>query len=168
MDNLDYFHKLNLNSTLIEHLESKIKSANEADWDNFLDMSILLLTRDDFITEPKLLKLIDDFNCNEKLGIYRYVPNFCYQWHIDAIRNTAINLQLQGEDSLCVFGKLVEPRKFGGVVKLKYDHGSYYIINTSKFHTVFNFDNPRYLLSIGFNKPTTFNDVKQYAIENNL
>lgn len=168
MDNIDYFYKLQNKSSLAENIKNKITTALESDWYNFLDMSILPLNVSEFKNDIGLLSIIDKFNCYEKLGVYRYSPNFCYQWHIDSIRNAAINMQIDGADSFCAFGELAQARKFDKVERLVYEPSTYYLINTSKQHTVFNFDNPRFILSIGIPKPITYNEVKQFIIDNNL
>lgn len=168
MDTMNYFCMLQTRSSLVDTIKNKISSATDSDWYDFLDMSILPLSIADFQNEPNLLKIIERFNCHEKLGIYRYLPNFCYHWHIDSIRNAAINMQIEGEDSFCAFGETVQPRKFKDIKRLNYSNDAYYLINTSKFHTVFNFDNPRFLLSIGISKPTTYDEVKQYIMDNQL
>lgn len=162
------FYECKRESTLVAYMMNKIQDTENSEWSTFLDMSVFLLSIEDFALEPKLTQLINTFDCHKKLGIYRYKPNFCYQWHIDSIRNCALNLQLVGSNSFCIFGEFFEPRKFRNLQQLAYKENTYYLLNVNKFHTVFNFDNERYLLSIGFPKPHTFADVKQYIIDNNI
>lgn len=162
------FYECQSKSTLVDYMLNKIKQTEESKWNDFLDMSLLTLTIDDFSSQPKLLDLINHFKCENKLAIYRYKPNFCYQWHMDSIRNCALNLQLIGSDSFCIFGEYFEARKLKNLEKLDYKPHTYYLLNVFKYHTVFNFNNQRYLLSLGFPKPYTFMDVKEYLIDNKI
>lgn len=169
MDNIDFFHRLNSTSTLVEHLKNKIHNAKEEDWREIIEMSCLLLTLDDFKTEPALVELITKMNCQHKLAIYRFSPNTCYKWHIDHNgRQCSINMLIEGYDSLTMFGTPVENGKFVNITKLVYQPDQYVLLNVHKFHTIFNFSEPRYILSIGIPSPTSYADVKQYVIDNNL
>lgn len=159
------FYECRTKSTLVKYMLNKIITLDDSKWKNFLDMDLFILTIDDFELEPKLIELISTFNCHNKLAIYRFKPNFCYQWHVDRIRNCALNLQLIGNNSFCMFGEPYEPRKFRNLQQLVYKENTYYLLNVNNYHTVFNFDNDRYLLSIGFPKPHNFMDVKQYLID---
>lgn len=162
------FYECKTKSNLVNYMINKIHATEESKWNDFLDMSLFSISIEDFALEPKLTKLINAFDCHKKLAIYRYKPNFCYQWHIDSIRNCALNLQLIGSDSFCIFGEFFEARKLKNLEKLLYKEQTYYLLNVNKHHSVFNFNNDRYLLSIGFPKPHTFADVKQYLVDNNI
>lgn len=164
----NFFYKCNTKSDLVDYMLNKIKHSKEDDWNNVLEMNLFSLNINDFNLEPKLIQLINEFDCHKKLSLFRYKPNFCYQWHIDSIRNCALNLQIIGSDSFCVFGNFQELRKFNNIQKLHYEPNTYYLLNVSKFHTVFNFDKERYILSIGFPKPIVFDEVKAYLVSNNI
>lgn len=162
------FYKCKRQSNLVGYMLDKVINTPEDKWKNVLEMSLLLLSIDDFSYDNDLMKLIDHFGCHKKLAIYRYKANFCYAWHMDLIRNAALNLQLTGVDSFCIFGEMYEQRKYQNIEKLVYQENSYYLLNVAKNHTVFNFDNDRYLLSIGFPIPNTFEEVKDYLVLNNI
>lgn len=169
MDNIDFYHKLESTSTLIQHLRNRIANAKEEEWQTFIEMSCLMLNITDFGTEPKLVKLINDLNCHSKLAIYRFFPNTCYKWHIDHIgRKCCINMLIDGYDSLTMFGVPGSNGRFTNITTLVYEPNKYALLNVHKFHTVFNFNEPRYLLSIGIPVPTTYDQAKQYIIDNNL
>ena len=85
------FYECKTKSNLVTYMINKIHETEESKWNDFLDMSLFLISIEDFVLEPKLTKLINTFDCQKKLAIYRYKPNFCYQWHIDSIRNCALN-----------------------------------------------------------------------------
>ena len=169
MDNIDFYHKLESTSTLTQHLRNRIYTAKEDEWQTFIEMSFLLLNITDFETEPNLVKFINDFNCHSKLAIYRFFPNTCYKWHIDHNgRKSCINMLIDGYDSLVMFGIPETNGRFTNITKLDYEPNKYYLLSVHKFHTVFNFSKPRYLLSIGIPVPTTYEQAKQYMIDNNL
>jgi ACS family hexuronate transporter-like MFS transporter len=70
-------------------------------------MRCLLLTIDDFKSEPNLIKFIEKFGCHKKLAIYKFNPNTCYKWHIDHQgRKCCINMLIDGYDSLTMFGSI--------------------------------------------------------------
>ena len=85
-------------------------------------------------------------------GILKMEPFKCYDWHVDANRGVGINQLLTPDTrSFCVFapqrGKLNFP-----IEELRYKPSTYYLFNTQVEHTVYNFDETRYLLSIEFEK----------------
>jgi len=169
MGNIDFFHRLESTSTLREHLRTKIIESKESDWQIIIEMDTLLLTIDDFKTEPSLVKFIETMNCQNKLAIYRFKPNTCYKWHIDHPgRNCCVNMLIDGYDSLTMFGVPIGHGKFAQITKLVYEPNKYVLLDVHKFHIVFNFSEHRYLLSIGVPSPTAYEETKQYLINNNL
>lgn len=169
MDNLEFFFRLQSISTITNHLRDKIANAKEEDWRDFIQMSCLMLTVDDFNTETKLLKFIEHMNCQAKLAIYRFQPNTCYKWHIDHQgRKCCINMLIDGYDSLTMYGVPAKDGRFTNLTRLPYEPNCYTLLDVHKFHTVLNFSEPRYVLSIGIPSPTSYDEAKQYIIENNL
>lgn len=169
MSTNDFFHYLSITSTVTEHLRQRIRNSKEEDWKDIIEMSCLSLTIDDFISEPSLVKFINDMNCHNKLAIYRFKPNTCYNWHIDhAGRNSCINMLIDGYDSITMFGNPTKKGRLQDITKVMYEPNKYVLLDVHRFHIVFNFSKDRYLLSIGVPSPTTYNDVKQYIMDNNL
>lgn len=169
MGDLNFFYPLKSTSTIRDHLRNRIKSAKEEDWQDIIEMSCLMLSVDDFKTEPEIIKLIEKFNCQPRLAIYRFAPNTCYKWHIDHPgRKCCVNMLIDGYDSLTMFGNPAPNGKYTDITKLIYEPNRYTLLNVHKFHTVFNFSEPRHILSIGVPSPTTYEQVKQYIIDNNL
>lgn len=125
-----------------------------------------LLSKDAF-----MVSFISRFKCAEanKISIFKFNPNTCYYWHVDGLRSAAVNMLLSGYDSACYFGA---PKPGGvymeNVEELKYVPDTYYFFNTARHHTVFNFTEPRYLLSIGIPKDFSGDEVFNYMQENNL
>ena len=169
MGNIDCFHHLESTSTLINHLRNRIAEASDADWQLLIEMNCLLLTIDDFKTEPKLVEFIKHMNCQDKLAIYKFKPNTCYKWHIDHYgRNCCVNMLIDGYDSLTMFGVPSAQGQFTNITKLLYKPNKYVLLDVHKFHIVFNFSEERYLLSIGVPSPITYSETKQYLMDNNL
>lgn len=163
----DFFTKLNIDSKVTEHILNKIKNANDSEWTDLLDQSIHSLTVEDFALDDKIYQLIFDFGCQDRLSVFRFNPDVCFQWHIDKIRYSAINMLLEGFDSFCAFGTPQPGNKFDKVYKLAHEPKTYYLMNVKKFHTVFNFNEMRYIISIGF-PDTKYSDVLSYLKDKNL
>jgi len=169
MDSVKLFYRLQNTSTLTQYLRDIISKSTESDWKDIIEMNCLLLTIDDFKTEPNLVRFIEKFDCQQKLAIYRFKPNTCYKWHIDHQgRNCCINMLIDGYDSLTMFGNPAANGRMVDVTKLVYEQDKYTLLNVHKFHTIFNFSEYRYLLSIGVPLPASYDEVKQYIIDNNL
>lgn len=104
-----------------------------------------------------IMKLIDRFSIQEhnRVSIFKFPPNTCYHWHMDGIRSCAINMLLSGFDSKTYFGRRMGGGKYvADLESLPYQSHTYYFFNTGVMHTVFNFSEERYLLSLGV--PQTF------------
>ena len=163
----DFFVKLKLTSTVSNDIIAKIKSSSPDSWSGILDQDILALSIDDFKAEPQIVQIINDVGDADRLSVFRFHPNMCYQWHFDKIRNGAINMLLTGFDSFCAFGSLSADRKFSNVTRLIYEPDTYYLMNVKKFHTVFNFAEPRYIVSISI-PSLTYEDTGGYLKDKNL
>jgi hypothetical protein len=89
-------------------------------------------------------------------GVLKMQPHTCYDWHTDTRRGVGINQLLTPEvRSMCVFGprhRLPQQQPTFEFQELVYQPRRYYVFNTQVLHTVYNFDQPRYLLSIEFAK----------------
>lgn len=114
-------------------------------------------------------KVIKHFGCDvsRKISIFKFPPNVSYYWHTDGIRSCAINMVLAGFDSMTLFGK-PQGSFFVDIEKIPYKPDTYVLLNTNRHHSVYNFSEVRYLLSIGIEKTYTFEDVKNYILENNI
>lgn len=84
-------------------------------------------------------------------GVVRLPPNTFYNWHKDTRRGVSINMVLNPQDGLshCMFTTDKEV-VVGEFTELKYKANTYYVFNTQENHIVFNFNSPRYLLTIEF------------------
>jgi hypothetical protein len=83
-------------------------------------------------------------------AVARMPENTCYNWHVDTVRQTGINMLLEdGGDSRCLFTKSAADVSFP-FVELQYVPHTYYAFNTQVPHTVHNFAKPRYLFTLEF------------------
>ena len=168
MDNIERFYKLKSISLLVDHLRQKIQSAIESNWATSYGLTSLFLKEEDFIADPKITSIIQKFSCYPRLSIKRTDPFSCYVWHRDANRNASINMLIDGYDSSSLFGKMISFNWFHNLEVLPYEPARYYLMDVTQHHTVINLNNYRYVLTIGFHPPTTYNDVKMFILENDL
>ena len=88
-------------------------------------------------------------------GILRSDPYTCYDWHVDTLRKVGINLLINTDvRSACLFSRNKQQIVFD-IEELKYQPNTYYLFNTQILHSVYNFENTRYLLSVEFIKDST-------------
>lgn len=136
------------------------------------DNYVYPLSANDLIKDSNIQALIHKFEIeiSKKITIFRLYPNTCYNWHTDGIRSCAINMQLTAfEESFTLFGKYTESRMiYDNVVRLNYEPNRFYLFNTGIPHTVYNFSHTRYLLSMGIPKKFSYQEVKDFIIENSI
>ena len=103
------------------------------------------------------------------IGILRLNPYTCYDWHIDTRRGVGINMLLTPHQrSVCAFKVDLDQHVFK-IEELKYKPNTYYIFNTQVPHTVYNFEDTRYLMSVEFLKnkdELSFDELMQDIKEN--
>jgi len=87
-------------------------------------------------------------------------PQSCYDWHIDKKRKTAINFLLNDVGNAVTFFKGEDDGLYSSIVKLPYELYRPTLLDSSIFHTVFNYsDKTRYILSVGFEVGVTYTQV---------
>lgn len=163
----DFFCKLNINSNASDHIKDKIYNTDSSNWKDFLEQSIFSLKLKDLKDDPKIVQLVKDIGDVNRISIFRNNPNSCYGWHFDAIRSSAINMLIDGFDSMCVFGNPQPQSQYSDLSIIKHRPNTYYLLNVKKYHTVYNFNNQRYILSLGIPKKS-FAEVKEYLKEHNM
>jgi len=162
-----YFTKLNIESKISEMILNKIEHIKESEWIQHLEQSIYLLNIRDFESDPDIVEIIDKFGSEKKICLFRLPPKICYSWHKDAKRQASINMLIKGFNSLCVFGTESIERKFINLDKIEHKKDTYYLMNVKESHTVFNFDQERYVVSISI-PDTPYIEVQDYLIEKQL
>lgn len=163
MDNYFFDTKIKVSPEFINKVRNYIKNSSEEDWKQVLQMTLLLLPKEMFESEPALMKIIKRFGSEKRLAVYKTVPNSSYHWHRDFSRLASLNILIEGYDSLCMFAKDPVNGMMHDLKTLVYEPSNVHLLNVSQLHTVINFDNVRYLLSIGIPMPTTFEEVRTYV-----
>lgn len=100
-------------------------------------------------------------------NILRTPANFWYKWHLDKDRSAAINIELYTEHSHTVYGSDAEHGNKNNIEELVYEEAGMYLLNTQLSHSVLNLGGPRYVLTLGFKYPDTYELVKDFCISNN-
>ena len=93
-----------------------------------------------------------------KAGIIKIDENTYYDWHIDTDRGVGLNMLLNNWDtSHCLFNPKIQRGESVEIdnmtdkfIELKYKPNTYYLFNTQMTHSVYNFKDTRYLLTIDF------------------
>jgi len=152
----NYFFELSVQENLLECLR---KETGRTDWVNKLNFDILKLPYN-FFKDSNLFELITLFNASPR--IFKMDPMTWYDWHTDETRQCAINMLIDGNDSRCFFGDR-QNRDIVNLTELTYKPNTYYLFNTQVKHAVLNLNNTRYLLSIGFVLPNTYEDILTYC-----
>lgn len=164
---MKYFTELNIESNISQRILDKLDHIKESEWIQYLEQSIYLLKMEDFEADPDIIDLINRFGSEKKLCLFRLPPKICYSWHRDAKRQASINMLIKGFNSICIFGTEAPEKKFVDLDKIEHKRNTYYLMNVKESHTVFNFDQERYVVSISI-PDTPYNIVRDYIIEKQL
>lgn len=155
-----YYVMLKTESRAREHLRYLARTADH--WKSNNGIERIGLDVSDFDGDEGIQKLIAHFGAQDKLSIFRFLPNTCHSWHTDLQRFAAINMLLDGWDSLTLFGKNALGVNLTDIAELTYAPSRYYLLNSKAKHTIINFDNMRYLVSIGIPPQHQYLDVMAY------
>lgn len=133
------------------------------------DIVLAQLPPENLEQDTKIVRLIKDFGLDKtkQTSIFMMCPNTFYHWHIDGRRKCAINMVLDGWDSLVLTGRRKGPY-YEHLEHVPYTLSKYMLLNTSVPHTVINFSQPRYVLSLGLPPSVTFEDILKYSIDNDV
>jgi hypothetical protein len=159
---LDIYYKLNLVDALTDQLVNQ--ATTRQDWFSSNGFDILKIDKIIF-KDSNLFPVIQQFDAVPL--IFKINPMTWYDWHTDSTRQCAINLLLTGFNSHCFFGDR-ESRDLVHLTELTYEPNTYYLLNTQTKHAVLNFTETRYVLSIGFNSPASYQEILKHCIDNNL
>jgi len=116
--------------------------------------------------KDRILSKINNIFKIERCGLLKLDPKGILTYHIDATRDVCLNLLLTPNvDSNCYFTD--EPYKSSIKIELVYEPETWYIFNTSNYHSVTNNSNQeRFLLSVDFERG--LNDLKFEDIRKGL
>jgi hypothetical protein len=160
------FEKLKYTTNISEIVLNYIKDVDKNQWFRTHGFDILKLPRNLFLSDATCVKIFENFDCRPM--VLKMSPNTFYRLHVDHQRGAAINLFLSGEDSRTFFGDATSESEIFNVQYLNYEKNSFYLLNVQYEHAVLNGNNDRYMLSMGFFEPYTYEQVLNYCIEHSL
>lgn len=162
MSNYFFDTGINVSHAFIESVKDVVAKSTENDWQLIREMTLILLPKEMFETEPKLMSIIEQFGSHKRLAVYKTGANTSYTWHRDSARLACLNILLDGYDSMCLFAQPPKQGMMHDLQKLDYQPNRVYLLNVSQLHSVINFSTERHLLSIGVPPPTRFDDVRSF------
>jgi hypothetical protein len=154
-----FYHRSKITSAIREDLLAFIEEhkdtpswapwASEAsDWDACINLPDELLMQD-----PFLAWLYDREPFSG--GILRMAPWTNYAWHQDYQRGCSLNLLLTDPlKSRCLFRHRPSDQihRMFHIVNLPYDTGNYFCLNTQVEHSVFNWEEDRFVFTLHFER----------------
>jgi hypothetical protein len=144
------FVPLGVKSSIIEEIAEVIK--NEEDWQPYYNFMVKQVPDEVIQKDPFLRDLyaIEPFIA----GVTMMKPMTVYDWHTDERRGATLNMLVHSGFSLTMF-TTPDQATVRHFAVAEYKPQEYHFFNTQKPHTVFNFDQPRYLFTIEFLKDKT-------------
>ena len=94
------------------------------------------------------------------LGLLRIPPNSIYDWHKDEYRLSTVNMLIKHDHSHSLFAKSRD-NYYINITELSYQPYTYYLFNNQQYHSVLNFNKPRYLFSLYFDKELDYTSLKE-------
>lgn len=171
----NYFFKCNTtHPDLRQALLEKTADKNNT-WQNIFGIDVCNLSPTFFEPYDNVYNLFKGLGNNRpfRYSIFRFQPNTCYGWHIDYPgRTCALNLLIDGKDSHTFCGENVKDQEkkndYINVSRVDYPDDSFILLNVQKSHTIYNFDNTRYVLTVSIDPPWDFEKTKTYLLDNNF
>lgn len=153
------YKKIGESEVIVPYFETNWQSLHYEDYYGF---NVCFLAMELALQEPLLAK-INETHKIKYSGIIRLDADRCYKWHQDAVRGVSINMLLRHKDSFVMFGNSSKDSEDQfDIIRMEYEIGSFYLFNTQAMHTVVNFEEPRYLFTIEFEKDKeslTYNEI---------
>jgi hypothetical protein len=94
-------------------------------------------------------------------GITRMQPNTAYNWHKDTNRSGVVNMMIDHVNSHCLFTPEAEAR-VSEISELNYEPKTYHIFNTQVAHMVVNLEGYRYMFTLEFSVPVTYENLLDF------
>ena len=154
-----YFRPIQGDYAVSSQLLSHVSSVSAASWQKLSEFDVLLLDIGIFHSYPALLDIIHAFGCESKLCILRLQPWYNYSWHVDTPRACSFNLLLSGYHSVCMFGRMRAFRHYDQLSVLPYAENKLWLLNTHAWHSIVNFSETRYVLSMSLPSTYTFDSA---------
>jgi len=150
---------------LFKHLQELVQQPLE--WQKHFGFDCVELTPGWIDAEPALAA-VDQVCPIQRLGLLRIPPFTFYDWHVDAYRQSCINMQINlDHPSHTLFGYQVDDHN-KDVIELRYQPRTFYLFNNQIEHCVANLGGPRYVFSLYFKKEQHFEFVKTDLLEAGL
>ena len=170
MANAKYFFKIPDESMVSEVMYLRAVTALKESWIDYYNFKAIEV-KDDWVVDPWWRDLYKAHPF--KAGIIKLEANTYYDWHIDTDRGVGVNMLLNNWDgSHCMFNpdlkrgtNVALGNVKGKFIELKYKPQKYYLFNAQVAHTVYNFEETRYLLSVDFEEDRTKLSYKQLLKE---
>lgn len=142
------YKRFNQESLFIaDNFEKLIRLNN---WYDSVGFSVIRIDKRIWLKEPVLEKINNQFTI-ENCGILRIDSFINYNWHTDFTRGLTVNMLLKQVPGYSLFG--FDKDQFNTRFhELKYELKKFYLFNTQHIHSVVNFDEPRYVFSVKFEK----------------
>ena len=147
------YYEIPCKSTITQELLEIAK--NDDPWYTHLSIEMKPVSMDLLTMDPLFNFLSSRYKCQGH--VWRFRPFTCFDWHRDKSRTSAINIVLTPwVRSYSVFSESKKDYMLRtsdyvfDIEDLVYRPDTYYVLSTQTPHTVFNFEETRYLLSVDF------------------
>lgn len=132
---------------------------NSEPWATHLDFRFKLVPSEIFLEDEFLAWLSRGYLFRS--AVLKLDPYTCYDWHTDANRGVGVNMLLNPHiRSCCLFSpnrglqtdNCIDGDTVFNIEELSYKASTYYLFNTQVQHTIYNFEDTRYLFSLEFSR----------------
>ena len=162
---MEQFYKLKNKTDLVDKLKRFIANPTVT-WYSKNAFEVAVVPRFIIESDKVICALIDEFKAQP--AILKMNPMVFYRFHVDEFRNAALNLLVDGWDSETFYGEPTSNEELMQITQLHYEPNCMYLLNTSIPHCVINKQNQRFVFSLGFNSPLTYDLVANFCKEQGL
>lgn len=165
---MNKFIKLNSRFNITEEVLNFALNTDEWYHTNGFDLTIVpdsILDKD--LTVKAIMDKFNGFGKMRAIAI-KMNPMSFYSIHVDEARAAALNVLLQGSDSVSFFGDATDDPETFNIDVVNYKKDEMFLFNTQEPHGVLNLTEERYIFSLGFNFPFNYDMIKEFCLENNL
>jgi hypothetical protein len=160
-----YFYELQTKSTISENLREFV-SKKPPVVKVVHGLQIIHIPQNIIRLDTTLTTIISRFGGGP--AIFKMDPYMEYHWHTDAARSCTINMLIDDYDSRTMFSSSPRFSEIMEITELRYRPSTMYLLDVTKLHSVINFNNERYLLSLTFPQSCTFEQVRDFCIEEDI
>jgi hypothetical protein len=162
----DFFIKLHARCQILPELREFTKTAEVQLSENF-GFTHRKVPRELLAADPFMSRMAEEFDGD--CTILGMDPSSLYSWHVDTHRRCAFNVPLHRVPSHTFYGETTRSPLILTTTELPYDDDSFFLLNSKARHCIVNFDQPRFMVTLGFyrNQPT-YREMRQFCEDNNL